>query len=45
MIRICAFAVLPLASLSLGIVLIEILDQYLRIAERKAGHKTAYSSY
>ena len=40
-----AFAMLPLASLSLGTVLIEILEKYLRIAERKAEYKTAYSFY
>ena len=37
--------ILPLASLSLGAVLIEILEKYLGIAERKAEYKTAYSLY
>ena len=36
---------LPLASLRLGIALIEILEKYSRIAERKAEYKTDYSFY
>ena len=35
----------PLASLCLGTVPIEMLEKYLRIAERKAEYKTAYSFY
>ena len=37
-----AFAMLPLTSLCLGAVLIEKLEKYLRIAERKTECKTAY---
>ena len=41
-----AFALLPLATLSLGRVLINTLEKYLRIAERKADYKTAdYNSF
>ena len=36
---------LPLDSLSLGTILIEILEKYLRKAERKTEYKTAYSFY
>ena len=39
------FAMLPLASLSLGTVLIEICEKYLRITEGKAEYKTGYSFY
>jgi len=36
---------LTLYSLFFGIALIEILEKYLRIADRKAEYKTAYSFY
>ena len=45
MFRLSAFSILPLASLSLGAVIVEIFEKYLGIADRKAEYKTAFLFY
>ena len=40
-----AFIMLPLASLSLGSVIIELIEKHLNIADRKAEYRTTYNFY
>ena len=40
-----AFLLLPLASLSLGAVLIELIEKHLNIADRKAEYRITYDFY